>query len=80
MISYTFFLGIMTLHDGMILSTLSLSSHDFVLGFPKGLKPMEMYSLLINPGSFPKLVNVKLPPNNPPIEQSTPFVRDLSHF
>ena len=26
---------------------------------------MEMYSLLINPRSFPKLANVGLPPNNP---------------
>ena len=28
-------LGIMTLHNGMILSTLSISSHVFALGFPK---------------------------------------------
>ena len=25
----------LTLHNGMILPTLSISSHDFVLGFPK---------------------------------------------
>jgi len=28
-------LEITTLHNGMILSTLSISSHGFVLGFPK---------------------------------------------
>ena len=33
----------------IILSTLSITSHGFALGFPKGLVPMEMYSLLINP-------------------------------
>ena len=30
-----FLLGITTLHNGMILSTLSISSHGFALGFPK---------------------------------------------
>ena len=29
-------LGTTTLHNGMILSTLSMNSHDFALGFPKG--------------------------------------------
>ena len=28
-------LGIPNLHNGMILSTLRISSHDFVFGFPK---------------------------------------------
>ena len=28
-------LGITTLHNGMILSTLSISSHGFTFGFPK---------------------------------------------
>ena len=32
---------------------------------PKGLMSMEIYSLLINSWSFPKLANVGLPPNNP---------------
>ena len=32
-------------------------------GSPKSLVPTEMYSLLINPRSFPKL-DVRLPPNN----------------
>ena len=31
----TLMLGITDLHDGMILSTLSVSSRDFVFGFPK---------------------------------------------
>ena len=35
-------LEIMTLHDGMILSTLSISSHGFALDFPKGLIPTEI--------------------------------------
>ena len=41
-------LGITTLHNGMILSTLDISSHDLVLDFPRGFIPMEIYSLLIN--------------------------------
>ena len=32
-------LGITTLHNGMILSTLSISSHDFAFVSPKGLIP-----------------------------------------
>ena len=36
------------LHNGMILSTLSISSHDFAFGFSKSLVPMEMYYLLKN--------------------------------
>ena len=30
-----------------------------------------IYFLLVNPGSFPKLANVGLPLNNPPLEQYT---------
>ena len=40
---------------------------------PKGLIPMEMYSLLINRWSFPKLANVGLPPNN--LQQSSPRIK-----
>ena len=51
-------LGITDLHNGMILSTLSISSHGFALGVPKrlllrvspkGFISIEMYSLFINP-------------------------------
>ena len=42
-------LGTTALHNGMILSALSISSHGFAFGFPKGLIPMDIYSLLINP-------------------------------
>ena len=55
-------IGITTLYNGMILFTLSISSRDFALDFPKGLVPMEMYSLLIG-----------LPPNNP--QQSSPWTK-----
>ena len=34
-VTRTVVLEIMTLHDGMLLSTLSISSHGFALGFPK---------------------------------------------
>ena len=59
-----------TLHNSMILSTLSISSHGFAFGFPKALIPMEMYSLLINSWWFPKLANVGLLSNNS--QQSSP--------
>ena len=49
----------MTLHHGMILSTLSISSHGFALGFPKNPHVNEReYLLIIDPGSFPKLANM----------------------
>ena len=41
-------LGITDLHNGMILSSLSIALATLLLVFPKGLIPMEMYSLLIN--------------------------------
>ena len=48
-----FMLGITTLHNGMIFSTLSISSRSFALGFPKGLITMEIvffaYKLTIIP-------------------------------
>ena len=40
----------------MILFTLSISSHDFVLGFPKGLKPTKIVFLDYKRISYPKLV------------------------
>ena len=57
------------LHNSMILSTLS-GLMALVWTSPKGLISMEMYSLLINPWSFPKLANIGLPPNN--LQQSFP--------
>ena len=40
-----------TFHNDMILSALSISSHDYALGFPEGLRPMEIafihYKLMI---------------------------------
>ena len=55
-------LGTTTLHNGMILSTMSTSFVALLLVFPKGLVPMEIYSL--KPMIIP-LANVGLPPNNP---------------
>ena len=44
-------LGITTLHNGMILSTLSIKSHGFVLGFlnrhPQQLSPRTKYTVLL---------------------------------
>ena len=56
-------LEITTLHNDMILST--VSSYGFALGFPKRPQINEGIRLLINPGLFPKLVKVGLTPNNP---------------
>ena len=46
-------LGITNLHDGMILSTLSVSSHGFVFGFPKRSRTNRdvflPYKSMINP-------------------------------
>ena len=53
-----------TFHSGMKLSTSSISSHNFALSFPEGLKPMEMYSLTYKRMIIPKLPNVGLTPNN----------------
>ena len=50
-------LGITTLHNCMILSTLRISSHGFALGFPK--RPHTNGDVFL----FPKLANVGLPPN-----------------
>ena len=50
---------LLTLRNGITLSTLSISSHGFVLGFPKGLITMEIYFLIINLWSTP---NVRLLP------------------
>ena len=60
-----------TLHNGMIFSTLNISSHGFAL---KGLKPKNIY-----PWSFPKLVdsssNTSLEQSTPPLNRgSTPFL------
>ena len=41
------------LSNGMILSTLSISSHGFALGFPKGLMPMELVFLTYKPMIIP---------------------------
>ena len=57
-------LEITTLHNGMILSTLSISSHGFALGFPKRPHINRDIFLTYKP-SFPKLANVGLPSNNP---------------
>ena len=45
-------LGITDLHNDMILSTLSISSHGFVLVSPKGLISMEIVFLTIKPMIF----------------------------
>ena len=53
-------LGITTLHNGMLLSTLSISSRDFALGFSK--RPDEVVFLTSKP-----IIIL----NNPLLEQST---------
>ena len=48
----------------MILSTLSISPHDFTLGFFKRSHPNREYLLIINSWSFPKLADVGLSLSN----------------
>ena len=55
-------LEVTDLHNGMILSTLSISSHGFALGFPKGFIPIEIVFLTYKPRM--ELTNVGLTPNN----------------
>ena len=65
-------LGIMTLHDGMVLSTLSISSRGFGLGFPKRLHTSEdvflIYKPMINPLISRRRTSLTTILNNPPIE------------
>ena len=42
-----------TLHNGMISSTLNISSHGFALGFPKGLVPMKIVFFDYKPRIIP---------------------------
>ena len=55
-------LWITTLHNGMILSTLSISSHVFALDFPKRTNG-DSIPPLVNSWSSTKLTNVGLTPN-----------------
>ena len=54
-----------TLYNGMILSTLSISSRDFAFGFPKIPHTNGDVFLTCKPMIIPKLANVGLPPNDP---------------
>ena len=45
-------LGITNLHNGMILSTLSISSHGFVLRFSKRSHPLEIVFITYKPMIF----------------------------
>ena len=58
-------LVITTLYNGMILSTLSISSHGFALGFPKRPYTNDDVFLTYKSMIILKFVNVGLPPNNP---------------
>ena len=68
-------LGITNLHNGMTLSTLSISSHGFAFGFPKKSHTngdvFLTYKLMINP--LISRCGTTLPTilNTPPLEQST---------
>ena len=61
---WTSLLEITTLHNGMILSTLSINSRDFALGFSKRPCTNGDVFLTYKPTIIPKLANVGLPPNN----------------
>ena len=53
-----------TLHDGIILSTLSINSRGFALGFPKDLVPMELVFFDYKPMIIPYLTDVGLSSSN----------------
>ena len=53
-------LGIRTLHNGMILSTLSIGSHGFAFGFPERPRTNGDVSLAYKPMINPLITNVRL--------------------
>ena len=81
-------LGTMDLHNGMILSTLSISSHGFALGFLK--RPRTNGDVFLTYKPIDHSLKPMEPSNNLPfigldsfsgvLEQSTSFVRHFTHF
>ena len=72
MVCFELLLGITTVHNGMILSTLSVSSRGFSLGLPQKAHTNEESHLTppLNLGSTPFSFGVLTPPLN---RGSTPF-------
>ena len=67
------------LHNDMILYTLSINSRAFAWAPPKRLHTNQMYSLFINSGPFPKLIEL-LPNHLQPYEMRYELKRGIWAF
>ena len=67
-------LGTTNLYNDMILSTLSINSHDFAFGFPKGLVPIKIVFLTCKPVILLLISQCGTTLNNPRTHERVCFV------